>query len=211
MLNKTIKEEKVDDTLLGFGDGWGDILLIEDVHLQPPYRGYGISLLAVDRLMIQVAGSSVRGWNKEGIIVIDASGLGTLGDNLGSGHSQNELQEKLMRHWPLLGLRPLVPERSMKEGKRCKFVGQWRKVWCPQLDIATVVPHLFGRSTPRETAAVPPTTLKRERSPEGLVGLVDPPANKRKRKCKRKRSKKVTPDQPGDVNQQYLWDLLLTV
>jgi hypothetical protein len=197
MLNKTIKEEKVDDTLLGFGDGWGDILLIEDDHLQPPCRGYSISLLAVDRLMIQVAGSSVRGWNKEGIIVIDASGLG---GNLGTGHSQDELQEKLMRRWQLLGLRPLEPERSMKEGKRCKFVGQWRKVWCAQPDIATVVPHLFGRSTPRDTAVVPPTTLKRERSPEGLVGPVDPPANKRKRK--RKLSKKITPDQPGDVNQQ---------
>jgi hypothetical protein len=102
-------------------------------------------------------------------------------------------------------------KRTLKPGKSCTFVGQWNALWLPKPDnhIATVVPHLFGRSTPRDTAVVPPTTLKRERSPEGLVGPVDPPANKRKRK--RKRSKKVTPDQPGDVNQQYLWDLLLTV
>jgi hypothetical protein len=47
-LNETIKEQEIDDTILGFGRGWGDILLIENIHLEKRYRGYGISLRAVD-------------------------------------------------------------------------------------------------------------------------------------------------------------------
>jgi hypothetical protein len=198
MLHKTTEEDKVDDLILGFGDGWGDILLIENIRLEPRYRGYGISLLAVDSLMEAVAKAS-SAWKAEGIVVIDVLSLGS---GLEPGRDHGEAQKKLTQHWELLGLRPLVPKRRLKPGKSCNFVGQWNALWLPKPDddIATVVPHLFAPSTPRKTAAVPLTTLKRERSPEELVGPVDPPANKRKRK--RKRSKKVTPDQPGDVNHQ---------
>jgi hypothetical protein len=35
MLNKTIKEDAIDDTILGFGKEGGDILLIEDIRLEP--------------------------------------------------------------------------------------------------------------------------------------------------------------------------------
>lgn len=148
-------------------------------------------------MLVEAVAKASSGWKAEGIVVVDTSGLGS---DLKSETDRCEWQKKLIQHWRLLELRSLVPERKRKEGKLCTFVGQWNAVWLLRPDIATVVPHLFGRSAPRDTAAVPPTTLKRERSPDGLVGPVDPPANKRKRK--RKRSKKVTPDQPRDINQQ---------
>lgn len=58
MMNETIKEGKVDDTILGFDERWGDILLIENIRLEQRYCGYGISLLAVDLLVDTVTEAS---------------------------------------------------------------------------------------------------------------------------------------------------------
>jgi hypothetical protein len=165
-LNETIKEQEIDDTILGFGRGWGDILLIENIRLEKRYRGYGISLRAVDLFVDKVAEASVR-WRIEGIVVVDASGLDS---DLEPGPCQRELQEKLMRHWQLLGLRSLVPKRKLKAGKRCTFVGQWNALWLPKPDIATVVPHLFAPSAGCDKSNGVPARSKRNHSPEAIVG-----------------------------------------
>jgi hypothetical protein len=164
MLNKTIKEDAIDDTILGFGKEGGDILLIEDIRLEPRYRGYGISLLAVDSLVNEVARKSC-GWYTEGIVVVDASGLGS---DLEPGPCLRELQKSLMKHWQLL-----VPRRMLKPGKVCNFVGQWNTLWFPKPDIATVVPHLFAPRTSRDTASVRQTALKRDRNLEEAREVMD--------------------------------------
>jgi hypothetical protein len=117
--------------------------------------------------MVKVARAS-KGWRAEGMVVIDASGLES---ELEPGPCLRKLQKKLMLHWQLLGLRPLVPKRKLEEGKHCNFVGQWNTLWLPKPEIATVLPHLLqGRS--RDSARELPTILKREHSPEMLVGPV---------------------------------------
>jgi hypothetical protein len=167
-LNETIKEQEIDDTILGFGRGWGDILLIENIRLEKRYRGYGISLLAVDLFVDKVAAATrYTGWRREGIVVVDASGLDS---DLEPGPCQRELQEKLIRHWQLLGLRSLVPKRKLNSGKRCTFVGQWNALWLPKPDIATVVPHLFAPSAGCDESNGVPARSKRNHSPEAIVG-----------------------------------------
>jgi GNAT superfamily N-acetyltransferase len=112
---------------------FGDVLMIETVHLEPQYRGYGIGLLAVDELMKHVERAS-PGWSEEGLIVLDPSGLKS---DLAQGHSHEEVQEKLIRYWQMLGLRVLVRERK----RHCTFVGHWMGDQRP--NITAIVPHLF--------------------------------------------------------------------
>jgi hypothetical protein len=112
---------------------FGDVLMIETVHLEPQYRGYGIGLLAVDELMKHVERASSN-WSEEGLIVLDPSGLRS---DLAQGHSHEEVQEKLIRYWQMLGLRVLVRERK----RHCTFVGHWMGDQRP--NITAIVPHLF--------------------------------------------------------------------
>jgi hypothetical protein len=112
---------------------FGDVLMIETVHLEPQYRGYGIGLLAVDELMKHVERAS-PGWSDEGLMVLDPSGLTS---DLAQGHSHEEVQEKLIRYWQMLGLRVLVRERK----RHCTFVGHWMGDQRP--NITAIVPHLF--------------------------------------------------------------------
>jgi hypothetical protein len=167
MLEKTIGEEKFDPLVLDFGDGWGDILLIEYIHLEPPYRGYGIGLLAVDMFMQQMERAS-SGWS-EGVIIVDASGLES---GVEPGHSRREVQGKLVRHWQLLGLQSHSPEFDRRKGKRCRFVGHYMAYGWQWRDIATVVPHLFTSSTRCDTADVRPTTRKRNQALDDLEELL---------------------------------------
>jgi hypothetical protein len=151
-LNSKIAERQIDKLILD-PEEWGDILLVENVQLETQFRGYGIGLLAVKELIDQVSGAS-EGWTAFGTIVVDASGLDS---DLEPGRSRREVQDKLIRHWQLLGLRVLV-EKS-KRTKRCTFVGSCLEGYSWP-DMATVVPHLFGLSTLCDTAVVPPKTLK---------------------------------------------------
>jgi GNAT superfamily N-acetyltransferase len=112
---------------------FGDVLMIETVHLEPQYRGYGIGLLVVDELTKHVERASYN-WSEEGLIVLDPSGLTS---DLAQGHSHEEVQEKLIRYWQMLGLRVLVRERK----RHCTFVGHWMGDQRP--NITAIVPHLF--------------------------------------------------------------------
>lgn len=94
---------------------FGDVLMVETVRLEPRYRGYGIGLLAVDELVKHVERASSR-WSDEGLIVLDPSGVTS---DLAQGHSHEEIQEKLIRYWQMLGLWVLVRERK----RHCTFVG----------------------------------------------------------------------------------------
>jgi hypothetical protein len=123
----------------------------------------------VDSLVDGVARKS-PGWYTEGIVVVDASGLSS---DLEPGPCLRELQKSLMKHWQLLGLRPLVPKRMLKPGKVCTFVGQWNTLWLPKPDIATVVPHLFAPRTSRDTASVRQTAPKRDRDLEESLEELD--------------------------------------
>jgi hypothetical protein len=112
---------------------FGDVLTIETIRLEPQYRGYGIGLLAVDELVKHVGRASSR-WSDEGLIVLDPSGLTS---DLAQGHSHEEVQEKLIRYWQMLGLCVHVRERK----RHCTFVGHWMGDQSPE--IAAIVPHLF--------------------------------------------------------------------
>jgi hypothetical protein len=90
---------------------FGDVLMVETVRLEPRYRGYGIGLLAVDELVKHVERASAR-WS-------------------------DEIQEKLIRYWQMLGLWVLVRERK----RHCTFVSHWMGDQRP--DITAIVPHLF--------------------------------------------------------------------
>jgi hypothetical protein len=107
--------------------------MIETVRLRPQNRGYGIGLLAVDERMKHVGRASSR-WSNEGLIVLDPSGLTS---DLAQGHSHEEVQEKSIRYWQMLGLWVLVRERK----RHCTIVGHWMGDQRP--DIAAVVPHLL--------------------------------------------------------------------
>jgi hypothetical protein len=62
MLKETIHGKGLVNTIIGFGDGWGDLLLVELIRLEPRYRGYGIGLLAVKMYRDHV-GKASEGWN----------------------------------------------------------------------------------------------------------------------------------------------------
>ena len=162
-LNKTIDEEHIDRCILDPSD-FGNILLIEHVELETQLCGYGIGLLAVDALIDQVSGAS-EGWTAYGAIVLDASGLDS---DLESRHRRREVQEKLMQHWQLLGLKLLVPES--KSTKRCTFVGDCLEYY-GWPDITKVVPHLITPSTLCDAESVHSTTRKRGPGPEDLNAL----------------------------------------
>ena len=40
---------------------WGDVLMVNTIQLQKQFRGYGIGLLALDRLVKHVAGNRLNG------------------------------------------------------------------------------------------------------------------------------------------------------
>lgn len=52
----------------------GDVLFIDAIYLEPDCRGYGIGLLALDKLMKRTARASPA-WGKNGLTVLDHSGL----------------------------------------------------------------------------------------------------------------------------------------
>lgn len=168
MLRKTIGEEKMDPLILRLGGGWGDILLVKYIQLEPRHRGYGIGLLAVKMFMDHVAAAS-DGWADEGILVVDASGLDS---DLELAHNRREVQKKkLIRHWQLIGLKPIVSEFERKKGKHCTFVGNWQDLYGFPDDMATLVPHLFTASC--DTANVRLTAPKRRNGLEELYAFAN--------------------------------------
>jgi len=110
------------------------VLMIETVRLKPQYHGYGIGPLAVDELVKHVERASPR-WSNEGLIVLDPSGLTS---DLAQGRSHEEVQERFIRYWQMLGLWFLV--REIK--RHCTFVGHWMGDQRP--DSTEIVPHSAG-------------------------------------------------------------------
>ena len=116
-------------------DGYvsGDVLMVETVRLEPQYRGYGIGLLAMDRLVKRVEQASPE-WGDEGLLVLSPSGL--MSDMVSSGNHA-VVQEKLIRYWETFGLSVLVRETVMHS----TFVGHWMGYERPRIE--TVVPNLL--------------------------------------------------------------------
>ena len=167
MLKETSHGKGLMNTIIGFGDGWGDLLLVEHIRLEPRYRGYGIGLLAVKMFRDHI-GEASEGWNQEGVMIVDASGLNS---DLEPEYSRRELQIRMFRHWQLIGLKPIVSEFERKRGKQCNFVGNWQTIYGFPWDMATLVPHLFTANC--DTANVRPTTPKRRSSLEEIYALVN--------------------------------------
>lgn len=79
---------------------WGDVLMVNTVCLNSRFRGYGIGLLALDKLVKHVAQASPQ-WATEGLLVLDPSsmvGYTARTDN------QMEVQKKLIQYYELFGL-----------------------------------------------------------------------------------------------------------
>jgi hypothetical protein len=161
-LNSKIAEGQIDKLILD-PEEWGDILLVENVQLETQFRGYGIGLLAVKELIDQVSGAS-EGWTAFGTIVVDASGLDS---DLEPGRSRREVQDKLIRHWQLLGLRVLV-EKKWK--RRCTFVGDCLEGYSWP-GMAKVVPHLITPNTLCDTANVDSTAPNSLEELDCLLGI----------------------------------------
>jgi hypothetical protein len=142
----------------------GDILLVHTLYLEPDCRGYGIGLLALDKLMKRTARASPA-WGKNGLTVLDPSGLRECLEPDMSNHGQ--VQEKLIRNYQLLGLKVLV--RGSELSEHATFVGTWMGGERP--DIATVVPHLFTPSTRSDA----PKTQSRSEKELGKITMRDIP------------------------------------
>ena len=112
---------------------WGDVLMVESLRLEPQFRGYGIGLLAMDKLVQHVARAS-PGWGKEGLLVLAALGLT---DDIARANDHGKIQEKLTHYYRLFGLGLLAEETK----EHCAFLGLEMINWRP--DIRTVVPHLL--------------------------------------------------------------------
>lgn len=112
---------------------FGDVLMVNTIRLQSRFRGYGIGLLALDRLVKHVAQASPE-WKREGLIALDPSGLT---HEMAHMNIHEKLQDKLIRYYELFGLKMLVQETS----RHCTFVGLWMGFARPE--IRTVVPHLL--------------------------------------------------------------------
>jgi len=125
-------EQAFRDEVLPIDYNFGGVLLVETIRLEPQFRGYGIGLLALDRLVKYVARASPE-WALEGMIVLEPSMM----SETASARENDVVQEKLIPYYGLFGLEVLV--RMTR--KHCTFVGQWMGYRRPQID--TVVPHLF--------------------------------------------------------------------
>jgi hypothetical protein len=111
----------------------GDILMVNTIRLDPRFRGYGIGLLAIERLVEFVARAFPE-WRLEGMIFLEPSGMTS---DVVQGSNHGDIQEKLIRYYGLLGLEVLVRETR----RHCTFVGQWMGYKRPGVD--EVVPHLL--------------------------------------------------------------------
>jgi len=80
--------------LPGGCDG-GDILLIDSIRLDPKYRGYGIGLVAVDKLIMHV--QRARFTFDARLVAVSLAGVGS---DLKSGmRNDGEAQKKLSQYW----------------------------------------------------------------------------------------------------------------
>lgn len=113
---------------------WGDVLMVSTMNLGSQFRGYGIGLLALDRLAQHVARAS-PGWAKKGLLVLEPSGMADYKRTRTDNHG--EIQDKLIQYYQLFGLWPLVAETE----EHCAFVGHAMRSRRPE--IRTVVPHLL--------------------------------------------------------------------
>lgn len=112
---------------------WGDVLMVNTMRREPKVRGYGIGLLALNRLVKHVARASPE-WGMEGLITLDPSGLT---QDMANPNDHVDVQDKLVRYYGLFGLRLIVEETR----KHCAFVGFLMCFVRPK--IHTVVPHLL--------------------------------------------------------------------
>jgi len=112
---------------------FGDVLMVNTIRLDPQFRGYGIGLLALDKLVEYVARASLE-WRLEGMIVLCPSGLTS---DMVQGSEHETVQEKLIQYYRLFGLEVLVRETR----RHCTFVGQWMGFMRPR--VQEVVPHLL--------------------------------------------------------------------
>lgn len=112
---------------------WGDILVVNTMRLESKFRGYGIGLLALDKLVEHVARASPE-WKMEGLIGLTPSALT---QDMADPARHRKVQDKLVRYYGLFGLKLLAEETK----RHCTFVGLWVGYSRPK--IRTVVPHLF--------------------------------------------------------------------
>lgn len=73
----------------------GDILMVNAICLEPQFRGYGISLLALDRFVQHVTRTSPE-WAKEGLLVLEPSGVA---DYKAGMDNHGEIQHKLIQYY----------------------------------------------------------------------------------------------------------------
>lgn len=112
---------------------WGDVLMVSTMNLESQFRGYGIGLLALNRLAQHVARVS-PGWAKRGLLVLEPSGMA---DYTARTDDHGEIQDKLILYYPFFGRWPLMAETE----EHCAFVGH---AMCNRRpEIRTVVPHLL--------------------------------------------------------------------
>jgi hypothetical protein len=114
---------------------WGDVLMVNTIQLQKQFRGYGIGLLALDRLVKHVAQASPE-WTSEGLIVLEPSGMADHTVRI-CPDKHEETQGKLVQYYELFGLWPLARETR----EHCAFVGH--EMMFERPEISTVVPHLL--------------------------------------------------------------------
>ena len=130
---QALYDEDGEPKQLDFTDGdYGDILYIHEVHLETRYRGYGIGLLAVDRLI-----SSLPSFEMDSVVLYPA-GTTREARELGDTYDHATVQQKLIRYWSLLGFN--VWGRT--SGANDIFLGIW--TGANRVNVEQVVPHLIS-------------------------------------------------------------------
>jgi len=103
----------------------GDIVYLENVELEPRWRGYGIGLLAVDGLLGLLPSFEMDS------VILNPAGV--------SEHPQGEREipdRKLIKYWSRLGFSIWSNQED-----ETMVMGMWTGLVQP--DIEDVVPHLF--------------------------------------------------------------------
>jgi GNAT superfamily N-acetyltransferase len=82
--------------------------MVDIIRLDPKFRGHGIGLLALDRLVKHVARAS-RDWKMEGLVVLNPS---MMNDRRVQANTHEDVQQKLFEYYKLFGLEVLTKETS---------------------------------------------------------------------------------------------------
>ncbi|THV01306.1 hypothetical protein K435DRAFT_854003 [Dendrothele bispora CBS 962.96] len=104
----------------------GDILFVQEVYLQPQWRGYGIGLLAVHSLM-----NALPSFEMDKVILDPQPPI----SSKKADHNAALHTSSLTRYWGLLGFRKVSKKDNV----------HYMEIWTGKVrpPIGTVVPHLF--------------------------------------------------------------------